>query len=359
MEEILSELDSIAEQIEGLENKRKKLGNFLNEIKEVEIKDDEILEDRLSIPVEPGDLEGKKIGGVDGGLVKRAYHAVDLVLTKAVAAIFDYGGKLDVSYVPGALPTPKLSVFTEPYSRGDFSLAANLERMETEINLVFNLIQKRDLDLLLLDGSIVPHPSSRPPKDSDLRSRYDSIVEKYGNVFRKSHCLLGGVSEDSRARRLSKIISRKILKKVDSERKGELKEILEGTKDTNLLFHVLNQGERSFCFTCFDGNNSSPFPEEIKEKIYSFYLKTTRYDRPLRVDFFSEEDPVETADRIASLLLPTSSQNEEYGIPVMLIEADYRARLTEEELDFVYSSLQDKVGDVPSLYELRREKRPF
>ncbi|MFP4045535.1 MAG: DNA double-strand break repair nuclease NurA [Candidatus Aenigmatarchaeota archaeon] len=359
MEKILSELEEIADKIESLEDKREKLGRFLNDIKATDLKERNIPENHLSLPVKPSDLKNRKIGAVDGGLVKKEYHAVDLVLTKAAAAIFEYHGELEnVYYLPDPIPTPKLSVFTRPYSQRDFSLAANLERMDIEAELMLKT-RRQDLDLLMLDGSIVPHPSSRPDKDSLAHEKYKEVVRKYEKLLTSSAAHVVGVSEDSRSTRLSEILSDKILSKVSSPRSDELEKILETTRDTNLLFHVLKQGERSFCFPYNKDSKKSNVKKELIENVYSFYLKTTEYDRPIRVDFYAEEKPIKKADEIASLLLPVSSQNEEYGIPVMLIEADSRAKLREEELGFIYSTLQDKVGSVPSLYKLRRNKRPF
>lgn len=356
MEKILSELDDIADRISNLRGKREKLADFLGELKGVEIRDDEILENRISISVNSSDLEDMDMVGVDGGLVKRPYHAIDLVLTKAVAASFHYDGDLkEVNYVPDAIPTPKLTVFTEPYSNKDFSLAANLERMHIEIDLVSEVCEKEP-NIIMLDGSIVPHPSSRPEDDSPVYEKYEELLGKYSRVFDECNSLLVGVSEDSRSKRLSGIISEKILSSVDDKKAEELKGILNTTRDSNLLFHVLDKGERSFCFTYSkDGDDSVPFIEDV----YSFYLKTTEFDRPVRVDFYCEDSPVETADQIASMVLPVSSQNEEYGMPAPIIEADSRASMKEEELDFIHSTLQDKVGHVSSLYSLRRNNRPF
>ncbi len=360
MQEILSELDDIAGQVERLENKRKRLGNFLQEVKDAEIEGRKIPEKKISIEVEEADLDGESICGIDGGLLKKSYHAVDLVLTKAVAVVFEFKDGLEnVSYFPSSLPTPKLSVFTEPLSREDFSLAANLERMEIEANVALKSMDREDLSLLIMDGSIVPHPSTNPGDSSDVEEKFEEVVEIYDKILSNPPCLLAGVSEDSRSRKFSKIVSDDILERVRSEKKRKLKEILKGTRDTNLLFHVLKQGERTSYFRYCDDFDKSYLPKSILENIYSFYLKATKYDRPLRVDFYASEDPAETADRVASRLLSLSADNEEYAIPTVLIEADKRASLKEEELQFIYSSLQDKVGDVPSLYKLRRDERPF
>lgn len=360
MQRILSELDDIAKRVEGLENKRKKLGSFLNEVKDAEIEGKKIPEKKISISVGDIDLDGKEIAGVDGGLLKKGYHALDLVLTKAVAAVFEFGDGLEnVTYVPEALPTPKLSVFTEPLSREDFGLAANLERLEMEVDLAIRTIDTKDLDTLLMDGSLIPHPSTNPAGDSEVEEKFEEVLELYEEMLEKPSCLLAGVCEDSRSRKFSKIVSDEVLGKVRSRKKEDLKNILKGTRDTNLLFHVLNKGERTSYFRYCEDPDKSPIPESVLNKVYSFYLKATEYDRPVRVDYQAEDDPGEKADDIASRILALSADNEEYAIPTVLIEADKRASLREEELQFIYSSLQDKVGDVPSLYKLRRDERPF
>ena len=72
-----------------------------------------------------------------------------------------------------------------------------------------------------------------------------------------------------------------------------------------------------------------------------------------------QEKITKIANDIASKVLAMSMHNETYGFPSILIEADGRARLSERDLDLIYHRLKDKVGDLPSLFKLRRELRPF
>ena len=92
-------------------------------------------------------------------------------------------------------------------------------------------------------------------------------------------------------------------------------------------------------------------------------MKTVPFDRPIRIDFVSESDIQEkitkTANDVAAKVLAMARHNDTYGFPSILIEADARARLSERDLDLVYSRLKDKVGDLPGLFKLRRELRPF
>ena len=54
-----------------------------------------------------------------------------------------------------------------------------------------------------------------------------------------------------------------------------------------------------------------------------------------------------------------SSGHSGYGLPAVLIEADQRAKLSEKDLDMFYFDLVNKIGNVSSLFRMRREMRPF
>jgi hypothetical protein len=62
------------------------------------------------------------------------------------------------------------------------------------------------------------------------------------------------------------------------------------------------------------------------------------------------------------VILPLSNQHAEFGVPSVLIEADARARLFENDLEYIHESLTHAVntsGFSPLLMKLRRDKRPF
>lgn len=359
MEYILSQLDKVAEEVKGLEEKRRMLGQFLREITGVEIRSKEVLEKKISFPVKRSDLKDAKIIGVDGGLVRQAYHAVDLILTRSVGVAFIFkNGKLDkVDYYPNAFPSPQLTVITDSHSLQDLMLTASLERQQSEVKM---LTEMGDLggDLVLADGSIVPHPMDRPKNSSPLFRRYERLLELYRGLY-STKMLLAGVNEDSRSKRVTDILSESILAQIKDARVEQLSAILKSTRDSNLLFHVLKEGERSFVFRYSEESQIIKDLGDVAKNVYSFYMKTTSFDRPIRVDFYSEKDPVNDADKIASLLFPISSHNQEYGFPTVLVEADSKARLREEELDVVHSYIVDKVGSISALYKLRRDSRPF
>lgn len=359
MHKVIEQLSQIANKIKNLEEKRERLGTFLKEIKtEVEIKNPEVLEKKLIYRTSPDPLLNKKIVAVDGGISQNAYHGLDLILIKTIAVVCNYNRKLEsIDYYPSSFPTPKVIVVSDPFSEEEFVINSSIEREKQEILLATEAANRFSPDILLLDGSVVPYSNDKPKKDSLLYKSYLELLKAFRGLYKSYDGLLAGCVEDSRGRKFCEIISKEILSKIDSPLIPELKRILFGTRDTNLLYYVLGYGER----TCVFRYGATPVLRDLGKhgkRIYSFYLKTAEFDRPLRIDFFCKHNPVETANRISSLVLAMSCHGS-YGYPAPLTEADVRARLREEDVNSLYDQLVDRVGITPSLMKLRRELRPL
>ena len=74
----------------------------------------------------------------------------------------------------------------------------------------------------------------------------------------------------------------------------------------------------------------------------------------------SFKDASERADLISSILLPISSLNEYYGLPIPQIEAHKRAVFKPSEIDLLFNNLSRKInGYGINLLEKRRARRPF
>jgi len=366
MHELLDQLGGIADRIKGVEGNREKLGLFLRDAKDsVELCGKGVMEKGMITPVKTDNLSGAKIAAIDGGLSRHEYHGMDIILTRAVAAVFDYrGGKLDkADYFPHAIVTPKITIVSDPYSDEEFSVSSSLERQFGEIELAGTVAQKLTPTLLLLDGSVVPHGNDRPSKTSPAWPRYVDVLGVFKRLFDNAN-LLAGCIEDSRSRRFCEIIAEQVLGNIDSPAAAGLAKILAGTRDTNLLFHMLKHGERTAIFRYAKDADDHPILSDLGEyghRIYCFYLKTAEFDRPVRVDFYSDKEGqtlTDVADRIASLILAVTPHGS-YGFPAPLIEADFRAKLQERDADSLHDQLVDRVGITPSLMKLRREQRPF
>jgi len=75
-------------------------------------------------------LDGIKIAGIDGGVVKKSLHGVDLRLSRAVGVVFSYSkNKLEkVEYHPSPFPTPIPNLIFDPYSELELELSCGMER---------------------------------------------------------------------------------------------------------------------------------------------------------------------------------------------------------------------------------------
>ena len=359
-------VETLARMISDMENNRKKVGNFLkesNEFTELQT-DEEITETKTIHPVEAADLGGLKIAGIDGGLVKKSFHGIDLMLLRAVGVIYDYtNGGLNVHYYPEAIPSPTPRAINDPLDDLGFELNSNIERQMAEINTAIEVLEKYEPDMLLLNGSVIPHYTFVPEKGSFVYVNYESMINTYNRLFdamKSRKTILAGVIEDSRGTRFCEILNKLMNTNFDPNLPSEFKIVLNNTKDTNLLTYALQHGQRTLIFPYSSETEKHPmlrnFP--VAKQIMTFYIRTAEFDRPLRVDFLADKGTVDVVNRISSLLLAMAS-NSSYGTPSVIVEADQRAKLSEHDLDIFYHDIMNKTGSIESLLQQRRNQRPF
>ncbi len=337
------------------------------------LKEDGIIERKLVKKVEPTSLTGLRIAGIDGGVVSRLYHAIDIILTKAAAVIFDFSkDKPVVRYYPADVPPLNVLVNYIPVSRTEIETSSSLERAIEEVKTAIGVIEEVKIDLLLIDGSIYPQQYDIFAT-STIAARGELLTRFYEKLYEKARehgTLLVGCVEDSRSTRFTQILGEilpSLIKKypelfelLQVDYRGIIKQI----KDTDLLYRVLESGERSAVYKLLT-SDAKKSPSRIsarwRDKLFAFYLKSVDFDQPTRIEFLNPEhiEPPKTADRISSVIYPLSSHHAAYGIPSVLIEADARAKIHDYDLDFIYAQLLDKIGQSSSLLKLRRERRPF
>lgn len=369
MKELIELTEEFAKRIADMENQRKKIGEFLREINatiDISLGAD-IFENKIFIPVSKSNLENNKIAGVDGGLVKHSLHGIDIMLLRAIGVIFNYkNDKLETAdYYPDALPSPIPHIVFDPFSDIEFELNSNMERQATEVNTAREAIEKFSPDIMLLNGSVVPHYTERPAEHSLLFPTYARMIDSYEQLFKTAKekwTVLAGIIEDSRGIRFCELINQKILIAAKGSVATDVKILLNKTKDSNLLSYALQLNERTFVFKYSSQPENHPilreFGSQVANQIFTFYLKTAEFDRPIRIDFIAEKDVVNTANKLASVLLALVGHSG-YGMPSVLIEADQRAKLSEKDLETFYLDLVNKAGNIPSLFLQRREQRPF
>ncbi len=274
--------------------------------------------------------------GVDGGFVSRQISSSALIIRRAVATCFEYDGTklIDAKFFPQKRVDPE--IIFESVDQSEFSIFSNLKRVEMEINTASEAVDKFKPNFLILDGSIVVHPSSVPNRNSKYYTLFLKVSEKIRELYKKcleNNVQLIGAVEDSNGRRF-----------VDND----------FMNDSNVLYHVLNEGEY-VCPKRYSDNIDLPSLSELGEysnQIKTTYLKVGKYDKPIRIDFLGKD--VET---ITSIIYTYSRITSDYSYPSVLIEADARAKLTDFEFNIVYGTIRDKLGINPLIFELRRDKR--
>ena len=361
-------LNDIAQKLADIAKKREILSGCLQET-------DKLFVTAFKSRTVQHNLKKLKIVGVDGGFLKKEYHGAGMILRRAVAVCFEFeDGKLkSTEYHPGPKPIPEPIVVGPEFSESDFNQLAGLKREELELQICIGAIEKFKPDIVIRDGSIVLYPSNMPGVNSPIYKTYESVVSLFKKLYEtceNAGVLLCGAVEDSRGKRYCKILLDEAIPAVlDADIPDELaakisanKDVLLNTTDTLFLYYFLGTGEKT---EAVDYSKSSELPvlkdlEEFSKKIFAFYIKAVEFDRPLRIDFLSNPEKLsETADKISSIIYTISKQNRTYAYPSVLIEADARAKLTEVEIAHFKAALNEKLGKNPTLFDLRRELRPF
>lgn len=347
MQEIGPEIRRISSRLADAERRRKRLSGFL----------------KASFPglfrkVDPHNLDSIGISAVDGGIVKRSLHGFDCALVRAAGVHMDYreGRLAETRYWPSRNPTPVPKVF-EALSDIDWAYTSSLLRMETEADAALACLERFRPGILMMDGSIVPHYSDRPGSGS-AKEAYSRVLKKYRDLYSRSlqsGTVLAGIVEDSRSSRFCGMLKDEVMPKSGKELTPDMSACLETSRDTSLLYSGLSIGEMTSPFPYARSVSGHAILKELGEhahKISTFYIKTARLDRPIKVDFLGGEP-----ESLASVLLATASQHPSYGIPVPIIEADNVAKLSEDDMERLCSLILNETGDSPM--RLRRDQRPF
>jgi hypothetical protein len=356
MEKLIPRIREIAGKIAETESRRRGVAMLLREATP-----------KLGLfhRVEPSGLKEIKVVGVDGGMAKKSLHGMDCVLVRSVGACFSYQNSRmkEVSYHPSKLPPIQAEV-TDLMSDIDWNYYTSIVRGSSEVRTAISCVEKFSPELLLMDGSIVPHHADKPARLSPAYQAYKAMVSDYGRLYdscASSGTMLAGIIEDSRGARFCDIAKGQISAFIGDGPAEPVAELLSRTRDTNLLFWALQKGERTMNFGYCEDPREHPilrdFDEKYSMRLSSFYLKTAELDRPIRVDYMKDRDGIE--DSLASILLAISGHHSSYGLPAPIIEADNVAKLSDNEMENFYFQILAFAGNLPSIMQLRRETRPF
>lgn len=282
-----------------------------------------------------------KVGAVDASIISQEFHSFDLIITKTVGAIFTYeNGKLvHNEYVPSPFPREKINIIGST-DLMELNQIKTMIRLREEIELAIKIGEK--CDLLLMDGSLVPLPGDKPTSEI-LKKKYEELIEKYLELFSKYKEKIVGVVKDSRSKRFIEHYNEKFNFEIETN-----------ITDSSLLDVVLEKGEVTKEISyCKDAKTNQilkdliPYSEEIKV----VYLKAGKYDRPIRIELFSE------SEKTIEILMALCGINEKYTYPSILIDVDLRALMDVRDVERILKEIE--LSPYLDNKLLRRNMRPF
>ncbi|VVB74332.1 NurA domain protein [uncultured archaeon] len=319
--------------------------------------------DQIVVPVKKIDFTGS-VAGVDSGFVSKKLSFIDLVLVKTAGVLFkcENGSLISSTYYPAPFSFPEPMILRAGLEKDEEQQSISLLRLEKEVSCAIEMIKKFKPEFMFIDGSIVPQYQDKPRKESGVNEDYVSIIHSFQKLYKtaeENSCTLVACVEDSRGTRFRQLLAEEILPKSKLKISSSS---LNGAFDASILDYYLRPSERTFVFPYTNQPEShailKDYSKEWSESIFVFYLKASEYDKPLRVEFVckNQKDLAELSEKISSLVFSLSSLHKEYSFPSILIEADLRAGLSEQEISVVYERLVDRLG---TKIRMRRGNRPF
>ncbi len=334
----------------------------------------DFLEPSLVSTVSPTNLAGLRIAGVDGGLIKKRYQSLDLIMKRAVGVVFSFQAEEgpEVDFYPSPFPNPVVKPIITTLPSNELDQIASLERLLSELRTTIGIIDEYHTDIILLDGSLLFHPHDRPSKETLANEKFQEVLALYKQIYNKvskGTTTLVGVVKDSRSRKFAAMLGEvlpHILRKPQNFEKMkdiDYRWLLNILRDCDILGSFLQAGERSCIFRHSPESNNHTVEKSLSKwtsSIMVTYLKTVSNDLPVRFEILSNPDEaIAVMDKALAAILPISSLHQEYGLPTPIVEADTRARISKHEADMVVDRLMALSGLAYATLERRRSRNPF
>ncbi|MCD6484761.1 MAG: DNA double-strand break repair nuclease NurA [Candidatus Odinarchaeota archaeon] len=375
-------LNDIVSRIEALEREKRRIAHVIKDsIDELNIEKipiqlrEDLLEDRIIHSVTKADLKGISISAVDGGLLVKNLVGLDLIFTRATGVIFSYRhtGKVEVKYIQ--TKTPNIEVFHNFATNNllELEFLAGLYRVREELSMAKMILNENIADILLLDGSIFPIVPLLNQLTNTFNTKiFKEVITEYVKLLDTAdatNTILAGVIKDSRKITFISWLLKTVplflttSKKLQGILESDYRRTLQQTNDSEFLYLLLNPGERTV-FMKYHlelDNGSNILDVKRKNSFGVFYIKTVKYDHPLRVEFYDPSmEFVRIGEKLASVVYTSASFHQRFGLPSVLVEADNRARLSQQDIDFLYRQILIKAGiNSISLMERKRDRKIF
>ncbi len=319
------EIKEMIEKLREIQEKRNNIANLFSSKSEIKEKSEK---KELNL----------RVGAIDASIISQEFHSFDLIITKTVGAIFTYEKNKLVKnkYHPSILPKEKINIVGST-DLMEFNQIKNIIRLKEEINLAIEMGD--ECDLILIDGSLVPLPGDKPTSKT-MKKEYEELIQKYLELFSKHKEKLVGVIKDSRSKRFIEHYSETFNFEIETN-----------ITDSSLLDIVLEKGELTKEISYGKDAKTNqilkdlmPYSEEIKIS----YLKAGKYDRPIRIEYFTEKN-----EEMMSLC----GINDKYTYPAILIDVDLRALMDVKDVERILSEIE--LSPYVDNKLLRRNMRPF
>jgi hypothetical protein len=318
--------------------------------------------------VKPQNISGLTIGGVDGGYVAKHLIGYDLHLFRAIAVYSTFTKKKlrKTTYFPSKNPKLDVDLTNLSFSTRDAERYGNLRRSITELSTATQVIESthKTIDILLMDGS--PFLKNPGVQHESIPSLYQIYLYKLSNLLstaNKNDTQLIWIVKDSRINLFTTFLGKSLsffAPHVPELLHFDYRDIVNRVNDMDLFYYLLKLNSRSFSLI-----NQHHLSEEICHNYqnFQFYLKTAKYDIPLRVEGFLPrrltcERMIDALDLISESLLPISQYYHEYGIPAPIVEADARVKIKETEI-LDYIKILRSLNNYPEFNLRRRERSPW
>ena len=375
-------LSDIVARIEALEKEKRRIAKVIKEsIDElnlekipIQLKED-LFENEIINSVTKADLKGISISAVDGGLVVKNLVGLDLIFTRATGVIFSYrhSGRVEVKYIQ--TKTPNIEVFHNFATNNllELEFLAGLHRVREELSMARMILNENIADILLLDGSIFPIVPLLNQLTNTFNAKiFKDVITEYVKLLDTAdatNTVLAGVIKDSRKITFVSWLLKTIplflttSKKLQSILESDYRHTLQQTNDSEFLYLLLDPGERTvfmkYHLEIDEGFNI--LDKKRKSSFGFFYIKTVKYDHPLRVEFYDPSmEFIRIGEKLASVVYTSASFHQRFGLPSVLVEADNRARLSQQDIDFLYRQILIKAGiNSISLMERKRDRKIF
>ncbi|MHA1167031.1 MAG: DNA double-strand break repair nuclease NurA [Candidatus Hodarchaeales archaeon] len=323
-------------------------------------------EDVLFREVESISLDGLTLAGVDGGIVTTSLVSMDLIMLRSIAVIFHYGSKKikKIDYLPSKHPVVEFFPSNKPYGYAEFETFSGFQRVISELEVACKVVKsyKLHVDVLLLDGAL---NLARTRQGMEKYSaKIELLVKELFENARRRGSLIAWCIKDSRTNYFIDFMGElipKVARYIPEILNIDYRNTLNSTRDQHFMAVFLPVNARSFLLKREAGVGM--IMKQLGMIMYSFYLKSAAYDFPFRIDFAVPDDLpekliIDTANRIASVTLSVSRIHDGYSVPVPIIEADARARISQREFQTIITSIRKRINTADTL-SLKRERSPF